>query len=74
MRYRRSRRGCHAHVLIGVATDTECDLIRIESVEEVYKKLETCQSLEGLGPDKWSIGSGWANSKAMELAGVTSAA
>tara|TARA_R110002096_G_C14661942_1_gene728483 strand:- start:10032 stop:11756 length:1725 start_codon:yes stop_codon:yes gene_type:complete len=51
----------HAHVLIGVATDTECDLIRIETVEEVYKKLEACQSLEGFGPEKWIIGSGWAD-------------
>lgn len=51
----------HTHVLIGVATDTECDLIRIETVEEVYDKLRACQSLEGFGPDKWIIGSGWAD-------------
>ncbi|MDG1859286.1 MAG: amidohydrolase family protein, partial [Emcibacteraceae bacterium] len=96
----------HTHVLIGVATDTECDLIRIDSAEGVYEKLRSCQSLEGFGPDKWIIGSGWGdflwpnaepnkeildelfpdrpvylgssfghsgwvNSKAMELAGIT---
>jgi predicted amidohydrolase YtcJ len=51
----------HAHVLIGVATDTECDLIRIDTVEGVYEKLRACQALEGFGPDQWIIGSGWAD-------------
>ncbi|MDG1725930.1 MAG: amidohydrolase [Emcibacteraceae bacterium] len=96
----------HTHVLIGVATDTECDLIRIEALEEVYAKLGECTSLKGFGDDNWILGSGWTewlwensepdkaildelfpnrpvylrssfghsgwvNSKAMELAGIT---
>ncbi len=51
----------HAHVLIGIATDQECDLLRIETVEEVYAKLRECQSLEGFGEDNWMIGSGWGD-------------
>ena len=50
----------HAHLLIGVATDTECDLIRLESVAEVEAKLTQCQGLAGFGDAKWIIGSGWA--------------
>ena len=49
----------HAHVLIGVATDTECDLSLLESVELVTEKLVECQALEGFGDDQWVIGSGW---------------
>ena len=51
----------HTHVLIGVATDTECDLLRIETVKEVHQKLKSCQSLQGFGEDSWIIGSGWSD-------------
>lgn len=51
----------HAHVLIGIATDKECDLLRIPTVEEVYQKLNDCRNLEGFGPDQWIIGSGWGD-------------
>ena len=50
----------HAHLLIGVATDTECDLIRLESVAEVEAKLGQCRGLAGFGDAQWIIGSGWA--------------
>ncbi len=50
----------HAHLLIGVATDTECDLIRLESIAEVKAKLIQCQALSGFGGAQWIIGSGWA--------------
>ena len=50
----------HAHLLIGVATDTECDLIRLESVAEVEGKLGQCRGLAGFGDAQWIIGSGWA--------------
>ncbi len=49
----------HAHVLIGVATDTECDLSNLESVVLVTEKLVECQALEGFGEEQWVIGSGW---------------
>lgn len=49
----------HAHVLIGVATDTECDLSLLESVELVMDKLAECRDLAGFGEDQWIIGSGW---------------
>ena len=50
----------HAHLLIGIATDRECDLIRLESVAEVEAKLNQCRGLTGFGDAHWIIGSGWA--------------
>ncbi len=49
----------HTHILIGVMADEECDLLRIETREEVAKKLQECQSIDGLGEDGWLIGGGW---------------
>ena len=51
----------HTHILIGDATDEECDLLRIDSVAEVHSKLRECTKLEGFGEDRWIIGSGWSD-------------
>ncbi len=51
----------HTHILIGDATDEECNLLRIESVAEVHAKLRECTKLEGFGEDRWIIGSGWSD-------------
>jgi predicted amidohydrolase YtcJ len=51
----------HTHILIGVTTDEECDLLRIESIPEVREKLVECTELPGIGEDKWVIGAGWAD-------------
>lgn len=50
----------HTHVLVGDATDEECNLLRIESVEDVEAKLRQCTELAGFGEDRWIIGSGWS--------------
>jgi predicted amidohydrolase YtcJ len=50
----------HTHILIGDAADQECDLMNLESVNEVEAKLLECTKLPGLGDEKWIIGSGWA--------------
>jgi len=51
----------HTHLLIGVATEEDCDLLRIESVEEIVGKLHECDKLQGFGPDRWVIGGGWGD-------------
>jgi predicted amidohydrolase YtcJ len=49
----------HIHILIGITTDEECDLLRIPTAQEVVEKLETCTTLAGFGEDDWIIGEGW---------------
>lgn len=51
----------HTHILIGVTTNEECDLLRIETIEEVEAKLGECTQLEGFGEERWIIGGGWAD-------------
>lgn len=51
----------HTHILVGDATDEECDLLRIESIPEVHAKLKECTELEGFGEERWIIGSGWSD-------------
>ena len=51
----------HTHILIGVATDGECDLLRIESVEAVEAKLRECTELAGFGEENWILGGGWSD-------------
>jgi predicted amidohydrolase YtcJ len=51
----------HAHLLIGIATEEDCDLLRIDSVDEVVGKLHECTLLDGFGSDRWLIGSGWGD-------------
>jgi len=50
----------HTHLLIGVSTDEECDLLRLETLEAVEIELSQCKDLEGFGEHRWVIGSGWA--------------
>lgn len=49
----------HTHIMIGVTTDEECDLLRIPTEREVIEKLKICTSLQGFGADSWIIGGGW---------------
>jgi predicted amidohydrolase YtcJ len=51
----------HAHILVGDATDEECNLLRIESIAAVEAKLRECTALPGFGDDHWIIGSGWSD-------------
>ena len=51
----------HTHVLIGVTTDAECDLLRLDSIEAVEARLRECTALEGFGEERWIIGGGWAD-------------
>ena len=48
----------HAHLLIGLTTDEECDLYRIDSIPEVEAKLRECKALEGFGDERWMVGDG----------------
>ena len=49
----------HAHVLIGVYTVDNCDLLRVPTVEEVEAVLQECTTLDGFGDDRWILGGGW---------------
>lgn len=49
----------HAHVLIGVYTAGNCDLLRVPTIEEVEAVLRRCTALQGFGDDQWIIGGGW---------------
>ena len=50
----------HIHILNGVATKDDCDLLRLESQAEVEARLRECQALPGYGPDRWVLGGGWS--------------
>ncbi|MDX1499819.1 MAG: amidohydrolase [Woeseiaceae bacterium] len=49
----------HTHILIGVATEADCDLLRIPTRAEVIARLEECRTLEGYGAEGWILGGGW---------------
>ena len=49
----------HVHLLVGVSTDEECDLLSLESVEEIDEKLAACVELQGFGDERWIVGGGW---------------
>lgn len=49
----------HAHVMHGVLTGEECDLFRVEPIEELEAAIRKCVSLEGFGEDRWMMGAGW---------------
>lgn len=51
----------HTHILVGNATDEECDLLRIDSIAGVEAKLRACTALAGFGEERWIIGSGWSD-------------
>ncbi len=50
----------HIHILNGVATKDDCDLLRLESQAEIEARLRECQALPGYGPDRWVLGGGWS--------------
>jgi len=50
----------HTHILIGVPTDENCDLLRIDTIPEVETKLIKCTELQGFGEDRWIVGGGWS--------------
>jgi hypothetical protein len=50
----------HIHILIGVATADDCDLLRLASQAEVDARLRECQALPGYGPERWVRGGGWS--------------
>ena len=52
----------HIHILTEMMTDEECDLLRIEPVEEVAAKLKACTELAGHGEHRWITGGGWSMS------------
>ena len=49
----------HIHILTEVMSEEECDLLRLETVEEVAAKLTACAELRGHGDDRWIRGGGW---------------
>ena len=49
----------HIHILTEVMSEEECDLLRLETVEEVAAKLTACAELRGHGDDRWIKGGGW---------------
>ncbi len=50
----------HTHLLIGVLTEDDCDLLRVEPLEAVHKRLEECTEISGYGEDHWIDGVGWS--------------
>ena len=49
----------HTHILIGVFSDENCDVLRIEPREAVEAALAECTGLKGFGEERWIIGGGW---------------
>ena len=49
----------HTHLLIGVLTDDECSLMRLESISDVEAALRLCAELDGFGEAGWVLGGGW---------------
>ena len=39
----------HTHILVGIATDEECDLLQIPTAEEVVAKVRDCAALRSRG-------------------------
>ncbi len=51
----------HNHLLTGGIAFTECNLLELENLEEIYEKLKVCTAFEGMGEAKWITGAGWDN-------------
>lgn len=49
----------HAHVLIGVYTEDNCDLLRLPTVQDIEATLRACATLPGFGDERWILGGGW---------------
>ena len=52
----------HIHILIGITSEDECDLLRLETQAEVASTLQECASLAGFGEESWITGGGWLES------------
>ncbi|MHC4993108.1 MAG: amidohydrolase, partial [Planctomycetota bacterium] len=50
----------HIHILIGVATEDDCGLLRLPTLEQVEERLRDCQRLQGYGSQGWITGGGWS--------------
>ena len=49
----------HIHILTEVLSHEECNLLRIETLEEVAARLKDCTALLGHGGERWVTGGGW---------------
>ena len=49
----------HTHLLIGGFDEQDCNLLRLETMEEVEAELERCSQFRGRGADRWVYGAGW---------------
>ena len=49
----------HIHILIGVMAELECSLLRLETLDDVTKRLKECTALSGIGDESWILGGGW---------------
>jgi predicted amidohydrolase YtcJ len=50
----------HIHLLIGILTEDDCDLLRLPTREAVDARLGECRRLDGYGPERWVLGGGWS--------------
>ncbi len=51
----------HNHLLTGGIAFTECNLLEIETLKEIYEMLRECILFDGLGDNRWIRGAGWDN-------------
>ena len=51
----------HNHLLTGGIAFTECNLLEIETLKEIYEMLGECTLFDGLGENRWIRGAGWDN-------------
>lgn len=49
----------HTHLLVGILTDEDCDLMYKETMADFRAALTDCQALEGYGAEGWIVGGGW---------------
>jgi len=49
----------HIHIMIGTLAAEECNLLRLETADEVAARLKECTALDGIGKDGWILGGGW---------------
>jgi predicted amidohydrolase YtcJ len=59
----------YAHVLIGVYTGENCDLLRVPTIEQVESVLRQCTELDGFGDERWILGGGWGAARLGDDAG-----
>ncbi len=49
----------HIHIMIGIADENECDLLRLETIAEIAQRLKECTQIAGFDDDNWLVGGGW---------------